>query len=110
MLCIFSHQVETISDVYMVASGLPERNENNHAREVARLALAFRNATKAFYIRHIPGRKLELIIGINSGPCVAGVVGRKMPRYCLFGDIINTASRMESTSEGMACWRDNSRL
>ncbi|XP_059474478.1 atrial natriuretic peptide receptor 1 isoform X2 [Neocloeon triangulifer] len=90
------YKVETIGDAYMVASGLPMRNGDLHAREVARMALALLNAVLTFKIRHRPEEHLKLRIGLHTGPCVAGVVGLKMPRYCLFGDTVNTASRMES--------------
>ncbi|XP_046998282.1 atrial natriuretic peptide receptor 1-like [Schistocerca americana] len=90
------YKVETIGDAYMVVSGLPVRNGSRHAREVARMSLALRQAVAGFRIRHRPGEQLKLRIGMHTGPCVAGVVGHKMPRYCLFGDTVNTASRMES--------------
>ncbi|XP_055925455.1 atrial natriuretic peptide receptor 1-like isoform X2 [Argiope bruennichi] len=91
------YKVETIGDAYMVVSGLPVRNSNLHAREIARMSLALLNTVKSFTIRHRPHEKLKLRIGLHTGPCAAGVVGLKMPRYCLFGDTVNTASRMEST-------------
>ncbi|KAJ6215690.1 hypothetical protein RDWZM_010190 [Blomia tropicalis] len=91
------YKVETIGDSYMVVSGLPEPNGDEHAAEIARMSLALLQAVHSFTIRHKPDEQLKLRIGIHTGPCAAGVVGHKMPRYCLFGDTVNTASRMEST-------------
>ncbi|XP_015596279.1 guanylate cyclase 32E isoform X2 [Cephus cinctus] len=91
------YKVETIGDAYMVVSGLPIRNGAKHAGEIASMALHILRRIRKFELPHKPGEGLKIRIGIHSGQCVAGVVGLKMPRYCLFGDTVNTASRMESS-------------
>uniref|UniRef100_A0A8C6LKT6 Guanylate cyclase n=1 Tax=Nothobranchius furzeri TaxID=105023 RepID=A0A8C6LKT6_NOTFU len=91
------YKVETIGDAYMVASGLPKRNGDRHAVDIAHMALDILSFVGTFELKHLPGIPLWIRIGVHSGPCAAGVVGNKMPRYCLFGDTVNTASRMEST-------------
>jgi adenylate cyclase len=86
-------KIKTIGDCYMVAAGVPEPRPD-HARALALMALDMLEAMRADGEAGHLG--LELRIGINSGPVVAGVIGRKRFLYDLWGDAVNTASRMET--------------
>lgn len=86
------YKVETVGQVYMAVSGAPDINPL-HAQHAADLALHIVRKMKELNLPQVTVK-----IGIHSGPVVAGVVGMKVPRYCLFGDTVNIASRMESTA------------
>ena len=64
--------METISDSYMVVSGLPRRNGDKHVGEIANLALDLMSAAINFRICHRPGLSLQLRVGFHTGPCAAG--------------------------------------
>ncbi|MEW5319034.1 MAG: hypothetical protein WDW38_010210 [Sanguina aurantia] len=105
------YKVETIGDCYVVAGGLMQKDKDDfqavrketcgvcpdNASCTMRFAKAMLNeAAKVMHpLTHQP---LNMRIGMHTGPVMSGVVGTRMPRFCLFGDTINTASRMESMS------------
>ncbi|EYB91038.1 hypothetical protein Y032_0211g2200 [Ancylostoma ceylanicum] len=93
------YKVETIGDGYLCVSGLPHRNGRDHIREICSMSLEFMKSLAGFKIPHLPQERINLRIGAHTGSVVAGVVGLTMPRYCLFGDTVNTASRMESNGK-----------
>ncbi|CAJ0949081.1 unnamed protein product, partial [Mesorhabditis belari] len=93
------YKVETIGDGYLCVSGLPHRNGIQHVKDIAEMSLDFLRAVQVHRVPHLPSERINLRIGMHSGSCVAGVVGLAMPRYCLFGDTVNTASRMESNGK-----------
>lgn len=92
------YKVETIGDAYCVASGL-ERQGDYEAHRVAWMGLSMINACKN-YNTHL-GEDIQMRIGLHTGTVLAGVVGRKMPRYCLFGHNVTIANKFESGS--VAC-------
>ena len=91
-----AYKIETIGDAYMIASGVPTKNGNQHAKEIALLAVEMLAIVDTFKIQHLPTYKLRLRIGIHTGPCCTGVVGTKMPKYLLFGETVDVAQQMES--------------
>jgi len=91
-------KIKTIGDCYMVAAGVPT-SRPDHAQALASLALDMQDYVSK---NEILGRQLQFRIGINSGPVVAGVIGRRKFSYDLWGDAVNTASRMESHGAGGA--------
>lgn len=86
-------KIKTIGDAYMVAAGVPVPRED-HAQILCDLALAVRALVDS---REFQGRRVSFRIGINSGDVVAGIIGTKKFSYDLWGDSVNTASRMESS-------------
>ena len=89
-------KIKTIGDAYMAVGGLPIPR-NDHAQICADMALGMLEDTAEFNRAH--NLELAMRIGLNSGPVVAGVIGFTKFSYDLWGNTVNTASRMESTSQ-----------
>jgi class 3 adenylate cyclase len=102
IFCLFDREAEelgiekikTIGDCYMAVCGLPHPH-SDHADRMALMALRMLEAIRQY--NKEKGTNLQLRIGINSGPVVAGVIGQSKFIYDLWGDTVNLASRMEST-------------
>ena len=89
-------KIKTIGDAYMAVAGLPVP-KSDHAIAAAEMALDMQVALQHFNLTH--DTSLQMRIGVNSGPVIAGIIGRKKFIYDLWGDTVNTASRMESHGE-----------
>ncbi len=92
-------KIKTIGDAYMCAGGIPKKNRTNPI-EVVAAAIEMMNHMKEINNQHQQGEAIwELRIGIDTGPVIAGVVGRNKLSYDIWGSTVNTASRMESAGE-----------
>jgi adenylate cyclase len=87
-------KIQVTGDGYMIAAGVPKPRPD-HASVLARLALDMLDFVKS--VEFLGGmHQIEVRIGLNSGPLIGGVIGRKKYFYAIWGDTVNTASRMES--------------
>ena len=93
-------KIKTIGDAYMCAAGLPRENEN-HAEDIVNAAIDIRNFMQQLSDKRklVNQKSFGIRIGVHSGSLVAGVVGSKKFAYDVWGDTVNTASRMESSGE-----------
>ena len=104
MTCAFDHivdlleleKIKTIQEVYFFCGGLTKKTEQDHALRCMECALLFFKALEEHCQRY-NAVGVSLRVGIHTGPCVAGVIGTKKVAYDLWGDTVNTASRMQST-------------
>ncbi|CAG9461526.1 unnamed protein product [Pedinophyceae sp. YPF-701] len=98
---IGAYKVEIIGDSYIAVVGAqPNSDPVQSAEQAARLALAIMHVVQSMPMNRA-GVKLQLRVGLHMGPLVAGIVGASKPKWTLLGDVMNTGSRMESTSEPM---------
>jgi class 3 adenylate cyclase len=89
-------KIKTIGDCYMVVGGVPERSPT-HCQQVAHFAMAALQALDTYNAE--TGQQLQMRVGMHTGTVVAGIVGKQKYSYDLWGDVVNTASRLESAGQ-----------
>jgi guanylate cyclase soluble subunit beta len=104
LFCIMDHlckyfglyKIDTIGDAFICCGGLPQPRMD-HAEAVAKFAIAVQHCVAQVMDPSDNNTPIQLRIGVHTGPCVSGVVGMSTPKYTIFGDTVNCASRHEST-------------
>eukprot|EP00873_Tetraselmis_striata_P008555 jgi/Tetstr1/428819/TSEL_018806.t1 len=91
------YKIETVGDTYMIMAGHDDSSERDHAHRLAWLARAMLRKVAGPAFKLPTGEQLQLRVGIHTGSAHCGIIGLKCPRFCLFGDTVNTSSRMMST-------------